>query len=151
MHASRTALALAAAAGLLALTGCSSAPKPTAEQPPANGPAPSSSPAPTADPARAELEKAVRAYSAAYFKPDGPAVYAALSQRCATKIGDPEPFNGTVEAAAKTYGKQGITSVTIDDIASARAHVSYTYAVPKLSQSSQAWAREGGAWKYDGC
>ncbi|MET3988056.1 hypothetical protein [Streptomyces sp. PvR034] len=149
MHASRTALAVAT--GLLALTGCSSDPGPAAEQPPAHGPAPASSPAPKADPARAELEKAVRAYSSSYFKPDGPAVYAALSQRCTAKIGDPEPFNGVVETAAKTYGKQGITTLTIDDIAGNKAHVSYTYAVPKLSQSSQAWAREGGAWKYDGC
>ncbi|MBT2449468.1 hypothetical protein J7F03_20725 [Streptomyces sp. ISL-43] len=144
-HHTITALA---AAGLLALTGCSSSdPKPA----PVDAPAPTSSPSPKVDPARVDLEKAVRAYSAAYFKPDGAAAYAALSKRCQDKAGDADVFTIIVDTAAKAYGKQEIQTLTIDQLAGDLARVSYTYSVPKLNQTSQPWAREAGTWKYDGC
>jgi hypothetical protein len=141
-------ITLLTAAGLLALTGCSSD---------SSDPAPDKSeaaaaPSPKVDPERANLDKAVRAYSAAYFKPDGKAAYAALSKRCQTKAGgDPDMFSIIVDNAAKAYGKQDIQSLTIDQLAGDMARVSYTYAVPKLNQSSQPWAREDGTWRYDGC
>ncbi|MEU6756961.1 hypothetical protein [Streptomyces sp. NPDC046685] len=141
--------ALLAAATALALTGCSNDPAP-ADKP--TSPAPASTPAaPTADPARADLEKAVRAYSNAYFKPDGAAAYATLSKRCAAKAGDADIFTAIIDTAAKAYGKQEIQTLTIDQLAGDMARVSYTYSVPKLNQTSQPWAREAGAWKYDGC
>lgn len=149
MRSRHTATTAAAAALLLALTGCadviSSEPKPddTISSPSAEQP--------KADPARADLEKAVRAYSAAYFKPDGAAAYATLSKRCQTKAGDAELFAGIVDTAAKAYGKQEIQTLTIDQLAGDLARVSYTYSVPKLNQSSQPWVREAGAWKYDAC
>jgi hypothetical protein len=152
MRTHHAAAALLAAAGLLALTGCSevvsSEPKPDAMATPAASP---SAEAPKADPARADLEAAVRAYSAAYFKPDGKAAYATLSKRCAAKAGDADLFAGIVDNAAKAYGNQQIQTLTIDQLAGDLARVSYTYSVPKLNQSSQPWAREAGTWKYDGC
>ncbi|PWK64391.1 hypothetical protein BCL76_11535 [Streptomyces sp. CG 926] len=140
--------ALLATTALLALTGCAGDPAPAKT---GAAPAPASSTPPKADPVRAGLEKAVRAYSAAYFKPDGAAAYATLSKRCATKAGDAELFAGIVDTAAKAYGAQEIQTLTIDQLAGDMARVSYTYSVPKLNQTSQPWAREGGAWKYDGC
>ncbi|MER5482932.1 hypothetical protein ABT024_06910 [Streptomyces sp. NPDC002812] len=150
MHRHRTAAALTAAAAVLALTGCSSL-KSEPKTDPLTSSAPTAAPSPKVDPARAELDKAVRAYSAAYFKPDGAAAYAALSARCQTKAGDADVFAIVVDTAAKGYGKQEIQTLTIDQLAGDMARVSYTYAVPKLDQKSQPWAREGGAWKYDGC
>lgn len=149
MHQHHTTVIVAAAA-LLALTGCSDATpsEPKAVDKPASSP---TAEQPKADPARADLEKAVRAYSAAYFKPDGAAAYTTLSKRCATKAGDADLFAGIVDTAAKAYGKQEIQTLTVDQLAGDMARVSYTYAVPKLNQTSQPWAREGGVWKYDGC
>ncbi|MEV6569941.1 hypothetical protein [Streptomyces sp. NPDC051577] len=142
-----TRIALAAAA--LALTGCSSTTsEPKADAKPASSPAAA---APKEDPARADLEAAVRAYSAAYFKPDGKAAHAALSKRCQAKAGPPELFATIVDNAAKAYGKQEIQSLTVDQLAGDMARVSYTYSVPKLNQTGQPWVKEGGAWKYDGC
>ncbi|MEU9002987.1 hypothetical protein [Streptomyces sp. NPDC048551] len=150
MRRHHTTTAVLATAALLTLTACSSSePKPAS--PPADAPAPASSPAPRVDPARADLDKAVRAYSAAYFKPDGTAAYATLSKRCATKAGNAEVFAAIVDNAAKAYGRQEIQSLTIDQLAGDMARVSYTYTVPALNQTQQPWTREAGAWKYDGC
>lgn len=149
MHRHHTTAALLAAAAVLALTGCSSDPKPDPK--PAASDAPTAAPSPKADPERANLDAAVRAYSAAYFKPDGKAAYAALSKRCQDKAGDADVFAVIVDSAAKAYGKQEIQTLTIDQLAGDMARVTYTYAVPKLDQKSQPWAREAGTWKYDGC
>jgi len=142
-----TAAVLLAAAAIV-LTGCSSEPKPDAK--PVTDPS-TSAQAPKVDPERANLDKAVRAYSAAYFKPDGKAAYTALSKRCQAKAGDADIFAGIVDTAAKAYGKQEIQTLTIDQLAGDLARVSYTYSVPKLNQSGQPWVREAGTWKYDGC
>ncbi|WP_369778846.1 hypothetical protein [Streptomyces sp. R33] len=149
MHRHHLAAALAAAA-LLTLTGCSSDSKPAADKP-ADAPAPATSPSPRIDPERAALDKAVRAYSAAYFQPDGKAAYALLSKRCQTKAGDEDVFAIVVDTAAKGYGRQELQTLTIDQLAGDMARVSYTYLVPKLNQSQQPWTREAGAWHYDGC
>ncbi|MFJ1865531.1 hypothetical protein ACIOD1_12950 [Streptomyces sp. NPDC088097] len=155
MRTHHTVITALAAAGTLALTGCSSSDTPADSGPPASwvresGTSPATA-QPSADPGRANLEKTVRAYSAAYFKPDGKTAYATLSKRCQAKAGDAELFAGLVNSAAKTYGRQEIQTLTIDQLAGDLARVSYTYSVPVLNQSQQPWAREGGAWKYDGC
>ncbi|MCB5180173.1 hypothetical protein [Streptomyces antimicrobicus] len=141
------------AAALLAVTGCSSDPAPAADKPvpSASGPAPATSEAPKVDPERARLEAAVRAYSDAYFKPDGKAAYNTLSKRCQGKAGPPELFSTIVDKAAKAYGKQQIQTFRIDQLAGDMARVTYTYSVPALDQTSQPWVKEGGAWRYDGC
>jgi hypothetical protein len=145
-------ITLLAAAGLLALTGCSGAADPAHKGTDGGESTPTAAPSPKIDPERANLDKAVRAYSAAYFKPDGKAAYAALSKRCQTKAGgDPDMFSIIVDNAAKAYGKQEIQSLTIDQLAGDMARVTYTYSVPKLNQTSQPWAREAGTWRYDGC
>lgn len=151
MHTSRTALTLVTAATLLALTGCSSSADPAHKGTDGGESTPTAAPSPKVDPERANLDAAVRAYSAAYFKPDGAAAYASLSKRCATKAGSAKVFAAVIDTAAKAYGKQEIQQLTIDQLAGDMARVSYTYAVPALNQSSQPWAREAGAWKFDGC
>ncbi|MFJ6935702.1 hypothetical protein [Streptomyces sp. NPDC101132] len=143
------ATTLAAAAALLALTGCTSESEPTNASP--SGSATLGAEAIPDEQARTDLEAAVYAYSDSYFKPDGDAAYRALSKRCAKKAGPQEVFAGIVDTAAKAYGKQEIKSFAIDQLAGDMARVSYTYAVPKLNQSQQPWTREGGVWKYDGC
>lgn len=138
------------AALLLALTACStSSDEPKPEKPAASKPG---NPAPKqpADDGSAELEKAVRAYSAAYFKPDATAAYGMLSARCKGKIA-PEVFKPVVEGNAKDYGHQQLRSVKVDLISGDTGLVSYSYDVPKLDQPKQKWAREGGQWHYDGC
>lgn len=150
MHRHHTAIALAAGA-LLALTACSSSADLAHKSTDGGESTPTAAPSPKVDPERANLDKAVRAYSAAYFKPDGAAAYAALSKRCQDKAGDADIFAAIVDTAAKAYGKQEIQTLTIDQLAGDMARVTYTYAVPKLNQQSQPWAREGGAWRYDGC
>lgn len=141
----------AIAAGLLlALTACtSSSEEPTPEKPAASVPGNPAPKQPAAD-GSAELEKAVRAYSAAYFKPDATTAYGMLSARCKGQVA-PEIYKPMVEAAAKDYGHQQIRSVKVDLISGDTGLVSYSYDVPKLDQPKQKWAREGGQWRYDGC
>lgn len=150
MRTHLTAAASLTAAALLVLTACSSNPStPIADKAPS--PTPSTSAAPKIDPERAKLDAAVRAYSAAYFKPDGAAAYATLSKRCQTKAGPSDMFAAVVNNAAKAYGKQEIQTLTIDALAGDMARVTYTYSVPKLNQTGQPWLKEAGAWHYDGC
>lgn len=140
----RTRTAIAAALLLATLTACSSDPAtPAADKP--NAPAEQ-----PADNSKAQLEATVRAYSAAYFKPDTAAAYGMLSKRCAAKI--PQPmYDATVKATVASLGKHEIKTLTVDQLSGDLARVTYTYDVPKLSQTGQPWAREGGVWKYDGC
>lgn len=144
-------ITLLTTAGLLALTGCSSNASPPNTAASAASDTPTAAPSPKVDPERANLDKAVRAYSSTYFAPDGKAAYAALSKRCQDKAGDADVFAIVVDTAAKAYGKQQIQTLTIDQLAGDMARVTYTYSVPKLNQTSQPWAREGGTWRYDGC
>lgn len=133
----------------LTLAGCSA----TADNPPASAnPKPGASAATEkpADTGKAELEAAVRAYSKAYFGQDVDAAYGALSKRCAAKVSRPM-YEGAIKATVTTLGSHDIKTLTVDQISGDLARVTYTYDVPKLSQSGQPWAREGGAWKYDAC
>ncbi|MFF1957976.1 hypothetical protein ACFVWX_13420 [Streptomyces sp. NPDC058220] len=142
---------IALAAVLLAtLTACSSSDDGKASSKTnRNKPATAPKQKPTSEDA-GDLEKAVRAYSIAYFKPDAEAAYSALSARCREEISD-LVFKPVVEAAAKDYGKQEIKTLTVDQLSGDLARVSYTYSVPKLDQKQQPWAREGGVWRYDAC
>lgn len=133
----------------LALAGCST----TADNPPATAaskPGASAATDKPADDGRAALEAAVRAYSKAYFGQDIDGAYGALSKRCAAKVSRPM-YAGAIKATVGTLGKHEIKTLTVDQISGDLARVTYTYDVPKLSQSGQPWAREGGAWKYDAC
>ncbi|MFB7982594.1 hypothetical protein [Streptomyces vinaceus] len=149
MQRQHTAAVLLAATTLLALTGCSSDPART--DGPAVPAAVGSSGTVTVDTSRADLEKAVRAYSAAYIKLDAAAAYASLSKRCQGKAGSAEMFARAVSNSPTLYGKEEIQTVTIDQLTGDLARVSYTYSGSKPSQSGQPWVREEGAWKYDHC
>jgi hypothetical protein len=157
----RTRTVTAAAVLLLALTGCSSNSStddkpPTATASPSADPttpptkSPTASSNPTGDPEEAALEKAVRAYSDAYFATDSKKAYGMLSARCAEKI-PADMYGPVIESTVKQYGVHPIKTLTVDQLADNLARVTYTYAVPALDQKSQPWAREGGQWRYDGC
>lgn len=152
MH--RTTRATATAVLLLAaLTACTSSSDSPSTQPnthPAKTKAKGNASAAPADSSRDDLEAAVRAYSAAYFRPDPTAAYSMMSKRCAAKA-DPVVYAAIVREGVKGYGHQAIKSLTVDQVSGDLGRVSYTYSVPKLSQSGQPWAREGGRWLYDAC
>jgi hypothetical protein len=149
----RHTTAAAAAVLLLTLTACST----TADNPPAAAsPKPGQNASteqpstPPADDGKAQLEQAVRAYSDAYFATDTAKAHGMMSARCQDKI-PAEVYGPVVEASVKQYGVHDIKTFTVDQLSGDLARVTYTYAVPALDQKQQPWAREGGAWKYDGC
>ncbi|MGD1219989.1 hypothetical protein AB9Q10_16350 [Streptomyces krungchingensis] len=141
------------AALLLALAACSSngddtdadaAPKsskPAAEQP-------STTPTPAE---AAELERAVRDYTAAYFKGDADTAYGTLSKRCAGKITAAD-YAAVVKQAHADYGTGHDATSVKAAVSGDLARVSYKVdGIPKFDQEAQPWAREGGAWKFDAC
>lgn len=145
-----TAAVLLAACALLA--GCSSSSDDKAPSTPTTATG-ASSKAPTSsapDNATSALESAVRAYSAAYFKPDPKAAAALLSDRCRSQI-SAAVYGAQLKAAAKNFGPQPIKTLKVDQISGDLARVSYTYAVPGLNQADQPWTREHGKWHYDAC
>jgi hypothetical protein len=159
MHARTAAAVLLASAALLA--GCSSSssddkasPSPTSTSPAVTTPATvqATTPTPTtsAGDDKAALVDAVRAYSAAFFKPDPASGWALLSKGCKDTTSR-TAYAAELTAAVKVYGHQQVKTVTVDQIAGGLARVSYTYSVPTLDQNRQPWALEDGAWKYDGC
>ena len=99
---------------------------------------------------RAALTAAVRAYSAAYFKPDPGTAGKLLSARC-RKTTNTEAYAAALSGAVSTWGRQEIKSLTVDRLSGDMALVSYTYDAGALNQDGQPWVREGGAWHYDAC
>ncbi|MFE0329058.1 hypothetical protein ACFW08_20195 [Streptomyces sp. NPDC058960] len=136
-----------AATLLLAVTACSSSDD-NPKTAPATKAAPSTSPTPAA---AAELEQAVRAYTAAYFKGDAETGYRTLSKRCQENTVR-ELYDATVKQAAKDYGPDHPATDVRADVSGDLARVSYKVrGLPKFDQAQQPWTREGGAWKYDAC
>ena len=120
------------AAVLLALTGCSSG----SDSASADG--------------KAALEKAYRAYIAAFLDGDGETAYALLSQRCQAKETLAE-FTDIAQSAATIYGQVDYTidSVTVDGD---HGTVDATYAVDALNSSGgSTWLLEDGEWRSDKC
>jgi hypothetical protein len=134
---------VAIAAALLTITACSSdTSKPAAAQP--------ADAATTTDTAAADLEQAVRDYTAAYFKPDPDTGYAMLSERCQADINQTF-YTAQLEQASKDYGQLNVETVTVDQISGDLARVSYGMGLPILDQKSQPWVNEAGAWRFDAC
>ncbi|MFF8447886.1 hypothetical protein ACF06Q_09315 [Streptomyces leeuwenhoekii] len=140
---------------LAALTACSSSdgdgdtasPAPSA---PATSSEPSTAPSPPPGDA-AELEKAVEAYTAAYFAGEASTAHRMLSERCREKINE-LVYGATVKQAAKDYGPDHPATDVRAEVSGDMARVSYKVkGIPKLDQDAQPWAREGGDWKYDAC
>ncbi|MFJ5675025.1 hypothetical protein [Streptomyces sp. NPDC093097] len=143
----RTRATTAALAALLpiALTACSS----TADKMPKHPPA-SHAPSATADQARADLEKAVRTYTAAYFKPDVTTAYSLISTRCREQITKPG-LGMLLDRAHKTSGTRTVKTFTIDKFSGDMARVSYGVGEPQYDQHDQPWTREGWSWRFDAC
>ncbi|QIJ61030.1 hypothetical protein [Streptomyces sp. JB150] len=153
----RAATTMLAAVLLLALTACSSSDDGTDAAPtgtpstPAAASAPAASATPAATPAdAAELERAVRAYTAAYFADKPDTTYGMLSARCEERI-TPEAMAALTERAVGDYGRQEVQRFRIDQLSGDMARVSYGVGLPKFDQKQQPWVREDGAWKYDAC
>jgi hypothetical protein len=149
----RTTPAACALLAALALVGCSSTGS-SDSAPPKAPEASASSSRPAAEKAggdeKAALTAAVRAYSAAYFKPDADAARALLSDRC--KATAPEAdYKAALTEAVATYGHQAVKSVAVDRLSGNVGVVSYSYSVPALDQKGQAWVKESGGWHYDAC
>lgn len=152
MRTRTTAAALTLAAAVaFTVTGCSSSSNDDASPAPAASTTagqPATAKADGSD--KDALTAAVKAYSAAYFKPDAGAARALLSDRCKAKAPEAD-YKAALQEAVSTYGHQEVESVTVDRLSGDVGVVSYTYSVPALNQKAQAWAREGGAWRYDAC
>jgi hypothetical protein len=133
---------------LAALAGCGSTEQPatttrTTEQATMTA-------APTANKdSSAELEAAVREYSAAFLSGKNEA-YEMLSQRCKERM-PRAGFLQVVTAASQLYGPQDIVSLKVDQIAGDLGRVTSTYAKSELDQRSEPWVRENGAWRVDDC
>jgi hypothetical protein len=149
----RSALALAALGPLVvAAAACGSShhssPKPAAgDWLPA-----SSSPRATAPAggSRAELEAAVRAYSAAYLGGDGAKAYDLLSARCQQRMGR-DQMDTLTAAARRRYGPQDVKTLTVDQLGAGLARVTYTFSSAELDQQSEPWVWERGGWREDDC
>lgn len=146
----RTTITLTAVL-LLALTACSSADdKPTTTASTTSSAAveePTTTPTPAES---AELQLAVRRYTAAYFQGATDVAYGMLSAHCQGQITE-DAYSAVVEQAKADYGQQTVKTVTVDKLSGDLARVSYTVSLPKFDQQGQAWVREGGSWKYDAC
>jgi hypothetical protein len=97
----------------------------------------------------AELEAAVRAYSAAFLSGNSEA-YELLSKRCKERMPRAE-FLQVITAASQLYGPQDIVSLEVDQIAGDLGRVTSTYVKSELNQRSEPWVRENGAWRVDDC
>lgn len=151
----RATTTLATTAALLALTACSSSNDEAADDPTSSTASvgePSITPTNTPAPADATaLERVAATYTDLYFGGSGKAAYAFLSKRCRGKA-DPTVYAATVEQAAKDYGPDHPATDVHATVSGDMGRVSYKVTgLPKFDQEQQAWAREGGTWKYDAC
>ncbi|KRV48794.1 hypothetical protein AQ490_23270 [Wenjunlia vitaminophila] len=151
-RARTTSTALAAVALLAAFLGACGSDDDTATPSTSSTPKaqPKDAPAPATDNGKAELEQAVKDYTAAFFQPDTEKAYGMLSKRCQGER-DKSIYAAQLEQAAADYGPQTATTVTVDQLEGNMARVTYEVSLPKFNQAAQPWTREGGAWKYDAC
>lgn len=97
----------------------------------------------------AELEDAVRSYSAAFLSGQGEKAAGMLSARCDT----PALHAQTVQAAAVApalYGQAKLVSVD-PRVSGDRGVVTYRFDQPAIDQQDQRWVYENGVWRYDQC
>lgn len=145
---------LTAAVLAAALAACGSSDDktaPAAASPTAPAAQTSTPAAPAADDGTAALEKAVTAYTAAYFAADTDAAYSALSARCTGKISKAQ-YEAIVEQAKTDYGPDHPATNVHAQVSGQLARVTYKVkGLPKFDQTDQPWARENGTWHYDAC
>lgn len=103
-----------------------------------------------ADSGKVALEKAARAYSAAYFQPNAAVAWPMLSHRCRQEM-SLDTYQDRLNAMAKEYGHQKITRLDIE-VSGDMARVTYKYSPDSdLSSWRQPWTYEEGDWKRDAC
>jgi hypothetical protein len=156
MH-TRTVVTTVTAALILALSACSgdgggeesAAPPPASRTPEASA----TKEVPAASEDVGELEKAVRAYTTAYFKPDVDAGYAMLSARCKeaeTKDG----FAVTLERARAgnvNHERYALKRFSVTGISGDSAVVTYGVSDDPMFDMTEQWVRESDGWRYDNC
>ena len=125
----------------------SSAPEVTTSAPAPTTAAPTPSPA---DTDRAALEAAVRAYSRAFLTGRAREAHALLSKRCQARL-SLDAMTTITAQARDTYGDLPVRTLHVDALAGDLARVTYTFAVPALTQTGEPWVREGGRWHEDDC
>lgn len=130
----------------LAATACSSNDSSTDDTPAkATTPAPSQTAPDTAD-----LEQAVRDYTAALFSGNADG-YDLVSARCQKQMTKTE-WVTKAEGAHQQYGSQKATGVEVDQLSGDLARVSYGAGnIPQFEREGQSWTREGGTWRWDAC
>ncbi|MFF9036718.1 hypothetical protein ACF090_14745 [Streptomyces sp. NPDC014892] len=162
----RTRATVLVVAAFIALTACTSddepgdnadrTPSAAARQPSATPSRSATSDPDTAD--TADLEAAVRAYTAAYFANDPDTTHGMLSARC-QKVITRAGMAVLTERAEQTERAVGdsepkdVKRFEVDEISTSgdEARVSYGVGMPKFDQKQEPWVREAGVWRYDSC
>jgi len=104
------------------------------------------SPSPRAVSTAAQLEFAVRAYSAAFL--DGHAKAAWMLRSKASQQGESyAQFYVVVKQAQAIYGDATMTSLKVVRLAGRHALVTYRYDVGDIDQVRQPWVLESGRWR----
>ena len=85
-----------------------------------------------------------------YLSGDGIDAYTLLSKACQAKI-DRNEFFGNTLAAKQIYGNLPVKTFRVNSITTVDARVTYTFAVPALTQTQERWVLEGGNWREDDC
>lgn len=146
-----TTAAITASLLAVTLTACgSSDDKPAAPTSATTAAQSPTTPAAPADDTSA-LEKAVTAYTAAYFAPDPDTAHGLLSARCKTKM-PKATLSGVLAQAATDYGPDHPATNVQAQVSGDLARVTYKVkGLPKFDQQAQPWALENGQWRYDAC
>jgi hypothetical protein len=103
--------------------------------------------------ARAALERAVRDYTAANFKPDVDTGYAMLSAHCKEETSK-EAFSVLLERAYEAntdHDQYKVKRFSVDQLSGDMAQVTYGMGLPKFDHKREPWVRENGEWRYDAC
>lgn len=97
----------------------------------------------------AQLRSDVSVYSAAFLGGRPQAAFALLTPRCRSAIGY-STFAQIVAGAHELYGLLRIRSYQAS-VDGSRARVTYRYAIGRLDQVREPWARRGGHWHNNEC
>lgn len=147
----RTRASIIVAAGLLALTACSSGKDDGAS---ASDSGPADAEQTVAVPEEHEgddLEAAAAVYTSAYFAADTDTAYGMLSARCREETGADE-YAAVLKRAKADHGPDHPATDVRAEVSGKLGRVSYkVQGLPEFDQRAQPWALEDGAWKYDAC
>ncbi|MCF4136784.1 hypothetical protein L1856_07810 [Streptomyces sp. Tue 6430] len=147
----RMRVSVVVAAGLLALTACSSGKEDGAS---ASDSGPADAERTVAVPEEHEgddLEAAAAVYTSAYFAGDAGTAYGMLSARCREETGA-DAYAALVKRANADHGPDHPATDVRAEVSGKLGRVSYkVQGLPEFDRRAQPWALEDGGWKYDAC